>query len=266
MMISVCMTTHNGEKYLKEQVDSILVQLNEGDELIVSDDGSLDGTLEILESYKDARIRILHHKKKTTQIYNFCYTTHNFENALRNAKGDIIFLADQDDVWLDGKVKKMVDKLQKCAIVLSDCSFVDTNLVILTSSKIQFEKVKIGAFRNLYKNGYLGSSIAFHRYILDSALPFPKNVPHDLWIGLVGGHIGRFDILPVVTMLYRRHDANVSSTNNNLLKKQTNNGTAIKLNKNTNSFGYRIKYRSIIVGNFILFIIKNFLHKNTLNK
>lgn len=260
-MISVCMTTFNGEKYLKEQVDSILLQLDEDDELIVSDDGSSDSTLQILSNYNDDRIRILHHIKESAQLYNFCYTTHNVENALKSARGDIVFLADQDDVWVEGKVKKMVGKLEKCDIVLSDCSFVDTNLSILIQSKIQFENVRIGAFRNLYKNGYLGSSIAFHRFILNFALPFPKNVPHDLWIGLVGGHIGRFDILPEVTMLYRRHDSNVSSTNNNLLKKQKTNSTAIKMNKNTNSFSYKIKYRLILIGSFVRFIASNFLKK-----
>lgn len=261
-MISVCMTTFNGDKYLKEQVDSILVQLSEEDELIVSDDGSSDSTLEILSSYNDDRIKILHHIKKRSQLYNFCFTSDNFENALKSATGDIVFLADQDDVWVDGKLNKMVCKLQTCDIVLSDCSFVDTNLAVLTSSKIQFENVRIGAFRNIYKNGYLGSSIAFRRFILDFALPFPENVPHDLWIGLVGGHIGRFDILPEVTMLYRRHDANVSSTNNKLLKNQNINSTAIKLNKNTNSLVYKLEYRLVLIGNFMKFAINNFLKKN----
>lgn len=261
MVISVCMATYNGEKYLKEQIDSILEQLTEHDELIVSDDGSLDETLNILGRYKDSRIKIVHHVKNSKQLYNFCYPTQNFENALINARGDIVFLADQDDVWVDGKIRKMVSKLATCDIVLSDCSFVDANLSILTVSKIKFEKVKIGALRNLYKNGYLGSSIAFRRNILDFALPFPKNVPHDLWIGLVGGYVGKFEILPEVTMLYRRHDSNVSSTNNKLLKEQIFDSSSVRLNKNSNSMIFRIKYRSIVIWEFLLFIINNHFPK-----
>ena len=259
-MISVCMATYNGEKYLKEQVDSILIQLNEGDELIVSDDGSTDNTIKILNSYNDARIKILHHTKNL-QKYKFGYTTENCENALNNAAGDIIFLADQDDVWVEGKVNRMVEKLKNCDIVLSDCSFVDANLDVLVSSKIKFEGVKIGAIRNLYKNGYLGSSMAFNRNILEYVLPFPKNVAHDLWIGLVGGYLGHFQLLPVVTMLYRRHDANVSSTNNNLLRFQNKNCRAIEITKNTNTLRYKIHYRAILVINFMMFVIGFYLKR-----
>ena len=256
MLVSVCMTTYNGERYLKEQVDSILVQLNVEDELIVSDDGSTDSTLDILTNYNDPRIKIFHHKKESPQIFSFCYTTNNIENALTHAKGDLIFLADQDDVWIEGKVRKMKKILQECDLVLSDCSFVDANLSILVSSKISYENIKIGALNNLYKNGYLGSSMAFRRHILNSALPFPKNVPHDIWIGLVGGLIGRFVILFEVTMLYRRHDANVSSTNNKLLIEQKVTTEAVKLTKNTNSFVFKIKLRLIIIKHFIVFVLK----------
>ena len=83
MMVSVCMAVYNGEKFIREQIDSILPQLGPTDELIVSDDGSKDRTLEILSSYQDARITIL--KSNSKNIIK------NFENALKNAKGEVIF-------------------------------------------------------------------------------------------------------------------------------------------------------------------------------
>ncbi len=96
-MISVCMATYNGEKYIERQLDSILAQLKENDELIISDDGSTDRTAEILARYgTDKRIRILHG--------SFHSPIYNFENAIKQAQGDYIFMADQDDIWLPGRI------------------------------------------------------------------------------------------------------------------------------------------------------------------
>lgn len=252
-MISVCMATYNGAKYLREQVDSILLQLSCDDELIVSDDASIDDTINILKSYNDPRIKIFTHIK-TPQMFKYNYTTLNFENALTKAHGDIIFFSDQDDVWIDGKVTKMLSMLEHNDLVLSDCSFVDANLDILVQSKFQFEGVKIGFLHNLYRCGYLGSSMAFRRNLLEFILPFPQNVPHDMWLGFIGNSVGRFNLLREQTMLYRRHDQNVSSTNNNLLNKQKLNNS-IKLNRNTNSLKYKMHYRLIIVQSYCSFLV-----------
>ncbi len=98
-MVSVCIATYNGEHYLREQLDSILAQIGKEDEVVISDDSSTDGTLALIESYHDPRIRVLHHDPNlVTTTFPLDRPTHNFENALRHAKGDILFLADQDDV------------------------------------------------------------------------------------------------------------------------------------------------------------------------
>ena len=103
MKIVVLMSTYNGEKYIKEQVDSILSQLSDSDELIISDDLSTDKTLDILSSYNDKRIKVINHQPHKG-LPPHVYATLNFENALKNAKGDYIFLSDQDDVWLEDKL------------------------------------------------------------------------------------------------------------------------------------------------------------------
>src|SRR5687768_7806689 len=104
-MISVCMATKNGETYIAEQLDSILPQLGATDELIISDDSSSDTTVKIIQSYNDHRIKLIqnHHLKGIAR---------NFEISLQASKGDFIFLADQDDVWVDGKVKVMLNYLR----------------------------------------------------------------------------------------------------------------------------------------------------------
>ena len=81
-MISVCLATYNGELFLKEQLTSILKQLGDSDEVVVSDDGSTDLTLTILQEFNDPRIKVFHHDKRK-QKYSFDYATHNFENAIR---------------------------------------------------------------------------------------------------------------------------------------------------------------------------------------
>ena len=95
-MVSVCMATYNGGKYIKEQIDSILGQLSNNDELIISDDNSTDDTVDIINRISDSRVRLFFNKQKGY--------TNNFENALKQVRGDIIFLSDQDDIWMDNKV------------------------------------------------------------------------------------------------------------------------------------------------------------------
>src|SRR6185295_7207099 len=97
MPVSVCMATCNGAPYIKEQIDSILVQLSDHDELIISDDGSSDSTLEILQSYN--------HQTKILPARKFDNPVKNFEHSLNHCKNEIIFLADQDDIWHPEKIK-----------------------------------------------------------------------------------------------------------------------------------------------------------------
>ena len=111
-MISVCMATYNGEKYIELQLRSILPQLSEDDEVIVSDDASTDQTLDVVRRLNDNRIKIVHHE--TDHGY-----TRNFENALKYAKGDYIFLSDQDDEWLPEKVQVTLQALPAVTLLKS---------------------------------------------------------------------------------------------------------------------------------------------------
>lgn len=205
--VSVCMATYNGQEYLKEQIFSILTQLSEIDELVVSDDGSTDDTLTIISSLKDPRIKII------TNAMDKGYSG-NFENALLNATGEIIFLSDQDDVWLDGRVKKMCDALQTFDLVVSDAQFVDKCLHVTNETFFALRGGKVGFLNNLYKSRYLGACMAFRRSILEKLLPFPTFrglCPHDLWITLVAEFYFKVAVIREPLILYRRHDNNVSN-------------------------------------------------------
>ncbi len=114
------MATHNGSRYIKEQVDSILPQLNAADELVISDDGSTDKTLAIIRAYADTRINLL-------PVQKFGSPTRNFEYALSHCKNELIFLADQDDIWHPEKIKTMMRHLESYDLVVSDCRLVDAS-------------------------------------------------------------------------------------------------------------------------------------------
>ncbi len=205
-MISVCMATYNGEKYLRQQIDSILPQLQLNDELIISDDGSTDTTLNIIESYDSPNIKLYRN--------NFHNHILNFEFLLSVASGDYIFLSDQDDVWFPNKISIMMAALKDCDLVCSDCVVTDGDLkpdgrLFMTDSP---ENIS-GFIKNLWHNHYLGCCMAFRRRIRDIALPFPKGlITHDTWLGLVAEMYGKPIFIKDKLIYFRRHGENQSST------------------------------------------------------
>ena len=225
-MISVCIATHNGEKYIKEQLDSILCQLSSEDEVVISDDGSVDTTLEIIKSFNDHRIKVntMEHKRKGMKSHY--YVTMNFENALKLAKGDYIFLSDQDDVWMPNKVATCLEVLKTYDMVLHNLQCVDGDMQPLN--------------RNIYNNSFrpknylmrrgkhYGCALAFKRGLLQYILPFPKRlVLHDFWIGIMGEIFGNFLYIDAPLTKYRNHEANTSGKT-----------------QSRNSLYYRLSYRA----------------------
>ena len=206
-MISVCLATYNGEKYLKQQIDSILCQLDENDELIISDDHSTDLTSVIISNYNDSRISFYLNNNRKGVIGNF-------ENALTKVKGDYVFLCDQDDIWLPYKVSNCVESLKTNDLVVTDCSVVDESLSIIEPSFYKIRNSGKGFWKNLYKNTYLGACIAFRKESLKYILPFPKSLPvfHEGWIASLIEIKGNVIFIPECCILYRRHNNNVSMT------------------------------------------------------
>ena len=150
-MISVCMTTYNGEKYLKAQLSSILSQLSYDDECLISDDGSTDHTIAIIQEFQNKypQIRLLQGPRKGV-IANFNY-------CISQSKGDFIFLADQDDVWHADKVEKILALFQlqpQTKLILSDLAIVDSDLKLVHASYFKYKKVKTSG-----KSATFGSAI-----------------------------------------------------------------------------------------------------------
>jgi glycosyltransferase involved in cell wall biosynthesis len=229
-MISVCLTTYNGSKYIKEQIESILVQINFNDELIISDDSSTDDTVDIIKSINDHRIRL--YEKMTFKHY-----TPNFEFAISKAKGDFIFLSDQDDIWLPNKVEVMIRNLHFYDLVVSDCYVVDKNLRIINESFYNGNLKRNGFIRNLIHNHFLGCTIAFKKKLTNFILPFPKKIlSHESWIGLNAEFYCTTKFIEDKLILYRRHENNHSNT----------------LKGSTLTLKQKLSYRYHIVKNILL--------------
>ncbi len=216
--VSVCMATHNGGGHIKEQIESILSQLTDEDEIIISDDGSTDNTLDIIDSFGDHRIKVHHYRQEQDFSHrkqaSFYYATANFFNSLTHANGRYIFLSDQDDRWMKDKVSICLKELKNTDIINHNFSVMDSHGDIIEHKHLKCP-VKGGlSFLNAIRLlPFRGCCLAFKREVLESAMPFPRDIfLHDCWIGLRGVYKGftfRFIDIPLIT--YRRHESNVSS-------------------------------------------------------
>jgi glycosyltransferase involved in cell wall biosynthesis len=200
------MATYNGQKYVVEQITSILKQLGDEDEIIVSDDSSTDNTLLLLNEQNDPRIKIYANNQFHSPIYNF-------EFCLTKAVGDIIYLADQDDIWLPGKVKsimKIFGNDPDVTLVASDAQIINANGDTIANTFYSNSFVfTSNVLSNIVRNRFCGCSLAIRQSILQMILPFPRNIPmHDSWIGIMNQLFGKVHFINSPLVAFRKHDAN----------------------------------------------------------
>lgn len=218
--VSVAMAAFNGEQYISEQISSILNNLSVGDELIISDDGSSDETVQLIKHYmkKDPRIKLIHGPKKGIKA--------NFENALRECSGEIIFLSDQDDIWADNKVQRCLEPFNDIS-----CMAINHNGEMVNALKekegytlFEWRKSGSGIIKNMWKNSYVGCCMAFRSQLLPFILPIPADIEmHDQWIGLLAEYQGRTVFIEDKLIKYRRHETNASSLHHHSLLKMVKN-------------------------------------------
>lgn len=207
MKVSVVLPYYDGEKYIQEQLDSILRQLREKDEVIISIDRAMDGSMELLEKYKkrDRRIFLIQGPGKGV--------VKNIQHAVSKSSGDIIFLSDQDDVWLDKKVEKVMRAFSdpNVSAVLHNAEIVDENLKKLGQTTFEWRNSRPGAFKNFMKNSYIGACMAFRANLKRWIFPIPDKIfMHDYWIGVRAEDAGKVVFLREPLLLYRRHSSNVT--------------------------------------------------------
>jgi glycosyltransferase involved in cell wall biosynthesis len=202
------MAVHNGAAFLRPQLESILGQLRPSDELIVVDDASRDDSLLVLRRIAERRLRVFRNEHNVGVFGTF-------ERALGLAQGDIVFLSDQDDVWLPGKVDKVLQVFAtrpEVTLVASDAMLIDQQGRIIANSFFANRgRFSTGVLHNLIKNKYLGCTLAFRRTMLDKFLPIPRDVPmHDMWFGVLNDIHGKTFYIDEPLIAYRRHGGNVS--------------------------------------------------------
>jgi len=213
-MISVCIATYNGEKYILKQIKSILSQLSFEDEIIISDNDSTDNTVNIVRGINDSRIKIYIKKQNKIKSYwnKYYNVTANFENAINKSIGDIIMLCDQDDIWNENKVYTIKKDLEKKDCVFSNYSMIDQYDNIILSHKYTTNPLN-NPIKSILFPPFSGCTMAIKRSFLKYCLPFPKKLLlHDVYIGLIAYITNNiyFEIKPLT--YYRSHDDNVSTT------------------------------------------------------
>lgn len=204
--VSVCMAVHNGARFLQPQVDSILLQLRSGDELIVVDDASTDHSPAVLENLRDPRLRLYRNHQNLGVL-------RSFEMALQRASGEIIFLSDHDDVWLPGKVAASLAVFAAnpdVTMVVTDAKLIDENGSVTHDSFFaERGRFAAGFLHNFLQNKYLGCTLSFRRSMLRYFLPIPADVPmHDMWFGLLNAIYGKTFFIDEPLTAYRRHAGN----------------------------------------------------------
>ncbi len=205
--ISISMATFNGECYIQEQLQSILNNICPQDEIVISDDGSTDDTINIINSFNDKRIKIFDGPRKGVK--------QNFANAISKCNGKYIFLSDQDDIWNENKVEEVLkcfEQNSKITCITHDCDVVNSdNSKNIINSFFEYRKSKNGILYNIYKNRYLGCCMAFTNDMKKYILPIPNDIEmHDQWIGIICEKYGKSYFLNKKLIHYRRHEKNVS--------------------------------------------------------
>ena len=216
-MISILMATYNGEKYLEEQIDSLLSQTFCDFTLWVSDDASTDKTWDILVTYAQRypdKIRIFQQEKNTGN------TRHNFLDLMVRVKDDYVMLCDQDDVWLPDKVEKTLAKIKAMekqypgmpVLVRTDAKIVDQNLQIIHPS---YKHAMHSNFNRtdfcqvLIQNTFAGCTAMYNRALAELIDKKPEYcVMHDWWLELIAAAFGKIGHIDEPTILYRQHDKN----------------------------------------------------------
>jgi len=263
-MISIALATYNGEKYIKEQLDSIYNQTLTPDEVIVCDDCSTDSTIDILKLYeKNYSLKLFVNHEKLGVIKNF-------EKAISLCSGDYILLSDQDDIWLPEKIEtyyntsKSQNNTKIPLLIFSDLLLVYNNNLNTKNTFWKHNGFKINKYTYkhiLYGNFVTGCSIMINREMKKLILPFPNECTmHDHWIALIGYFFGKIIIIEKPLLYYRQHNNNVTDNHIPSIKERI-----IKLLYNNN---YRKKYlqKEIVQASFFLKIFEIKFSRNSLKE
>jgi len=212
-MISIAMTTFNGEKYIQEQLESILRQTYSDFELIIIDDCSYDKTYSLLKKYINSDDRISLYQNKVNLGFK-----KNFEKAINLCKGEYIALSDQDDIWSCDHLQYLFDNIGDKSLVCSNADLINNDGLSLNISMREILRIEftpnddLRIFKHLlYENFAQGATMLFKKKILDEAFPIPETIMfHDHWLALIAAANEGVRLLDKSTIRYRQHELNIT--------------------------------------------------------
>lgn len=226
MKISVIICTFNGENYIYEQLNSIYSQDYLPNEVIICDDNSQDQTLSkiytFVEKFPEIKTKIIKHKEQLGYIKNFEY-------ALRQVTGDLIFFSDQDDIWEKNKIRFMLNYFEdgNYDLVFSNAYIYSDGKIgkKLLNHKVKFSSDQIDELNAgnsldilLKYNVITGATMAIRKEMIKNVIPFSELMVHDAWIGLIASCIGKIHYINKPLIYYRQHTSNQIGVQSNLLK------------------------------------------------
>lgn len=203
--ISFVLASYNGAGFIEEQLTSILASLGPDDEIVVSDDGSTDATLECVSAVRDTRIRLLSGGERLGYQGNFA-------RAMAASTGRFIFFSDQDDICLAARVPLSLTALERHWCVCGDATVVDSQLKPMQASHFAAHGARFDLVSLIARPPVIGATLACRREFVDACIPFPVGVPHDMWLASQAARMGELAAVREPFILYRRHAAAVSAT------------------------------------------------------
>lgn len=225
-MIKILMCTYNGEKYIKEQLQSIVDNTADNWNIVVSDDCSADDTVKIIEEFKKNfpdKIIVNVNRTKKGAIVNFL--SNIYEIGLTLHDDDFIMLCDQDDIWNPDKIRKTMDSMAELTdhcgnrmplLVCSDAAVADDQMKVISDS---FRKMNNYKIRNLdfphlmMENKVQGCTVMINKSLALMLDRLPKSATmHDGWLGLIASAFGKIKYIDEPTMKYRQHGKNVQGS------------------------------------------------------
>lgn len=216
--IAILLATYNGEKYISEQIESILKQSYDNWDLYIHDDGSNDGTLEIIKKYQEKyprKIYVLESQKVGSAKNNFFY-------LMRNVKAPYYMFCDQDDVWVSNKIELTIERMKDNEkgkkntpiLIFSDLKVVDKNLKTISSKMSKYQNLNMyytDIYHLMLQNIVTGCTCMINDRCKELALECKKVetvIMHDWWCGLIASYFGKIDYIDTPLILYRQHTNN----------------------------------------------------------
>ena len=202
-LVSIALCTYNGERYLKEQLDSIFAQTYPNLQVVAVDDASTDSTYDILKTYSGNYPQLQIYSNQTNLGF-----VKNFEKAISLCTGELIALSDQDDIWHPEKIALQVAAIKDNMFIYHDSEFVHEDGSPMNKRMTDVLNFYRGDHPEvfLFFNCVSGHSILMRRQLLEYALPLEAGYFHDWWLAYVAANLGTIDFIPQALVKYRQHD------------------------------------------------------------